>query len=767
VSRLVSTRDLLPVTAVEGSALRLTDGGLRAVLECPTLAFGIKGEAEQRAVVDGWAALLNSLQHPIQVLVRTRALETWPEPDALAGGSVELGELRDSYASLMAQLTSSRRLVSRRFFVVVPWNPSSLPSGARRLFRHQPSESRGIVDDGHAVLDQRVAWVSECLRRIDLEPIRLAATALTPLFLQTLCPETATSQPVQPDERLDDWAGLVAPAAVEEQPLEVRIGIRVARVLGISRYPTRLHPGWLGSLQAFEGDVDVSLHVRPSPSQTVMSFLERRVAELSSTVRLAEEAGRRADPFRRAALADVEELQDRLARGEERLFEASLYLAIWADDEAGLDASTQRLEGLLGARMLHSRRLIFQMEPGLISALPLGLDRVGLRRSLSTTALAATFPFTGNDLSENRGLLYGLNPASRSPVVLDRFALENHNAVVFATSGAGKSYLVKVELMRARLAGIRAQVIDPEGEYASIVEAMGGAVVTVRPGAPVGLDPFAIPDGDAGSLTARISSLLTMFDLLGGGLSANQRAAAEDAISFAYATRGFADDGQHHGLTPPVLADVQVRLRHRAGTANGTVREDLDALAIRLERYVSGTGRWLFAGGGSVPDGPLVAFQLEGLPDEDRAPAMFMVLDHLWRGLSRTSERTLVVLDEAWWLMQYPDTARFLFRLAKTARKRRTGLTLVTQDVTDVLESPLGEPVITNSALQVLMKQAPQAIPRLADLFRLTPAEQSWLLNARPGEGLLLAAGKRVPFEVVASEAEARLVRKAEQRRVA
>jgi hypothetical protein len=765
MSSLGSTRELLPVTAVEGSALRLTDGGLRAVLECPTLAFGIKGEAEQRAVVDGWAALLNSLQHPIQVLIRTRALEAWPTPNAVVSNS-GLVELRDSYASLMAQLTSSRRLVSRRFFVVVPWNPSSLPAGAHRIFRQRP-RGGGVADDGHAVLDQRVAWVSECLRRIDLEPIRLAAAALTPLFLQTLCPETATTQRIQSHERLDDWSELVAPAAIEERPLEIRIGTRLTRLLGISRYPTRLHPGWLGSLQAFEGDVDVSLHVRPSPSQTVMSFLERRVAELSSTVRLAEEAGRRADPFRRAALEDVEELQDRLARGEERLFDASLYLAVWADDEGELDASTQRLEGLLGARMLHSRRVLFQMEPGLISALPLGLDRVGLRRSLSTTALAATFPFTGNDLFENRGLLYGLNPASRSPVVLDRFALENHNAVVFATSGAGKSYLIKVELMRARLAGIRAQVIDPEGEYASIVEAMGGVVVAVRPGAPVGLDPFAIPDGEAGSLTARISSLLTLIDLLGGGLSANQRAAAEDALSFAYAARGFADDGQHHGLTPPVLADVQVRLRHRAAAANGTLREDLDALAIRLERYVSGAGRWLFAGGGSVPNAPLVAFLLDGLPEEDRAPAMFMVLDHLWRGLGQTSERTLVVLDEAWWLMQYADTARFLFRLAKTARKRRAGLTLITQDVTDVLERPLGEPVITNSALQVLMKQAPQAIPRLADLFRLTPAEQSWLLNARPGEGLLLAAGKRVPFAVVASEAEARLIRQAEQRRVA
>lgn len=761
-----STQDLLPVTGIEGAALRLADGGLRAVLECPTLAFGIKGEAEQRAVVDGWASLLNSLQHPIQVLVRTRGLDSWPVADANAGENTRLAELRDSYAGLMGQLTSSRRLVSRRFFVIVPWDASSLPSGVGRLLRTRSDKGAG-AEDGQAVLDQRVAWVSESLRRIDLEPLRLTGSGLTSLFLQTLCPETATTQPVPSEDKLDDWPGLVAPAAVEERPFDIRIGNFLARVLGISRYPTRLHPGWLGSLQAFEGDVDVSLHVRPSPSQTVMSFLERRVAELSSTVRLAEESGRRADPFRRAALEDVEELQDRLARGEERLFEASLYVALWAEDQSDLDSSTQRLEGLLGARMIHSRRLLFQMEPGLLSALPLGLDRVGLRRSLSTSALAATFPFTGNDLSESRGLLYGLNPTTRSPVVLDRFGLENHNAVVFATSGAGKSYLVKVELMRARLAGIHAQVIDPEGEYASIVEKLGGSVVAVRPGTPVGLDPFAIRDREAGTLTDRISSLLTLLDLLGGGLSSNQKAAAEDAISFAYAARGYADDGDNRGLTPPRLADVQVRLRQRAEAAGGLLNEELDALAIRLERYITGSGSWLFAAGDPVQDAPLVAYLLDGLPEEDRAPAMFIVLDHVWRGLGNTAERNLVVLDEAWWLMQYPDTARFLFRLAKTARKRRTGLTLITQDVTDVLESPLGEPLITNSALQILMKQAPQAVPRLAELFRLTPAEQSWLINARPGEGLLLAAGKRVPFEAVASEAEARLIQIAEQRRVA
>lgn len=758
MKRPCPTQGLLPVAGLEGDALRLEGGGMRAILECRTLAFGIKGEAEQRAVVDGWAALLNSLQHPIQVVIRTRALDR-EHPDAAGSPHPgRLAELRSSYAGLLKRLASSRQMVSRRHLIVVPWDPpTSVPPLVARLL------GRGVTGrpgdrDGLAELDQRVAWITESLRRIDLEPIPLSGAALTSLFLETLCPETATTQPLSSGDDLCEWPELVAPAAVEERSQDLRIGPVLKRTLGLTRYPTRLHPGWLSALESLEGDLDLSLHVHPAPGQAVMSFLDRRVAQLASTTRLAEEQGRRGDPFRRAALDDAQELQDRLARGEERLFDASLYLSVTASTESELDAATRRLEALLGARMLHSRRLIFQMKAGLLATLPLARDPIGLNRSLTTGALAATFPFIGNDLSGEAGLLYGLNPSTRSPVLVDRFGLENHNAVVFATSGAGKSYLVKVELIRACLAGMRAQVIDPEGEYTPIVEALGGVVVNVRPGSIAGLDPFAVPDSEPGSLSGRIATLLALFDLLAGGLTPNQQAAAEDAISFAYAARGFADDGRNEALPPPRLAEIQSRLRLRTKGARGDLRQELEAISLRLERFVSGAGRWLFKAGETAPAAQVVSYCLAGLPEEDRAAAMFLVLDRVWRSLAETSGQTLVVLDEAWWLMQYPDTARFLFRLAKTARKRGAGLTLVTQDVTDVLASPLGEPVVTNAALQVLMKQSPQALPRLAELFRLTQAEQSWLLNARPGEGLLIASGKRVPFKAIASAEEARLI---------
>jgi len=726
-SRTGNTSDLLPVEAVERRAIRIRGGGLRAVLECQTLAFGIKGEAEQRAVTAGWSSLLNSLTHPLQVVIRARPIDAAALPTAGTG----LAALSDSYAKLVGDLIGARRVLDRRFFVVVPWDPP---------------RSRKPAAGGDQ-LDQRVAWVTESLRRLDLDPRRLDAHALVGVLRAPLDP-AAASQPLDPSDELAYLPDLIAPAAVEEERDRLMVGGREARVLAVHRYPARLHPGWLGDLHAFEGDLDLSMHISPSPSPTVMSFLERRVGELSSTLRLSDERGGRPDPYRRAALHDAVELQDRIADGSERLFDVAIYIALWADSLDDLDSATDRLEAILGTRMVQTRRLLFQMRPALVSSMPLALDQVRLRRLLSTTALSATFPFTGNDLPTGGGLLYGVNTETRSPVTVDRFALENHNAVVFATSGAGKSFLVKVELIRAVMRGTRALVIDPEGEYARIVSALGGEVVEIGPGSSHGLDPFAVETAEPGELDSRIATLSTFVALLAGPARPRQRAAIEDAVATAYARAGFADGVPAEGLTPPGLAEVQAQLSRARGSSD---------LAGRLQRYVSGSGRWLVAGSGSPDLSRTTAFVLAGLPEDDRSAAMFLVLDRIWRAL-RGGQRTLVILDEAWWLMRHAETAAHLFRLAKTARKRHAGLTLITQDVGDVLARGDGEALITNSAVQILLKQAPPAMPRLAELFRLTPAEQSWLLNAQRGEALMVAQGRRVPFQVIASDEERRLI---------
>jgi hypothetical protein len=717
---------LLPVESIGRGVMRLRGGGLRAILECPTLAFGIKGEAEQNAVVDGWSALLNSLAHPLQVVIRSRRFDA---STAAIGSQSEHARLRAAHDRLLDDLAGRREILDRRLFVVVPWDPS--PRGRAK---------------GADVLEQRIQRLESGLRRLDLEPRRLGVPEMAELLRASLDP-AAVRQPIDDTDELGDVATLIAPPALVEHPRHLDLGGRFARTLAIARYPSRLRPGWVGDLATFDADLDVALSIRPSAGPAVMSFLERRVAELMSTVRVTENSGGRADPYRRVALEDSLALQDGIARGNERLFDASLLLTVWAEDEVELDAASERLEALLGGRLIHTRPLLFQMRHAMISTLPLGAEPVSVRKVLSTTALAATFPFTGTDLRARKGQLYGINSTTRSPVFLDRFALENHNSAVFATSGAGKSFLVKVELARAAMSGVRVMVIDPEGEYAHLVEAIGGTTVAIGPGAG-GIDPFAIDNLEPGALARRIATITTLIEVVTGGLSAVQRAAVQDAISFVYARGGFADGIDPDALTAPRLAEVQARLQST---------RSLESVAVRLRRYTSGSGRWLFESGGKAPDAS-ACYVLAGLPEEERAAAMFLVLDRIWSSLRRSTTPTLVVVDEAWWLMGHPDTARFLFRLVKTARKRSAGLTLITQDVGDVLNSPDGEPLIANSALQILMRQAPQAIPRLADLFRLTRAEQSFLLNAQRGEGLLIAQGKRVPLRVVATDEEARLI---------
>jgi len=732
-----SARTLLPVELIAADVLRLRGGALRAVLECPTLAFGIKGEAEQRAVIDGWAALLNSLPHPVQILIRSRHLDPARLAALPQASDSQQAELRDSYRRLLDELAGKRRVLDRRLYVVVPCD--------------EDAARRGTTDSaGLAVLDQRVRWIEGSLRRLDLQPRWLRDRELAELLRSTLDPVAAV-QPLAEDESFTDVAAVIAPAGFSESPRLVFAGGRLARTIAVTHYPSRLHPGWLGDFQSLECELDIALHIRPGSGASVMAFLQRRVAELSSTLQAGEQQGARADPYRRAALQNALELQDRIAQGSERLFDAGLYLTLWADSAEELDAATRRVEALVGMRLIQTRRLFFQMRAGLLSSLPLGLEPAPVRRLLSTSALAATFPFSGTDLPAGSGLLYGINTQSKSPVVLDRFALENHNAVVFATSGAGKSYLVKVELARSLLAGHRAVVVDPEGEYAPLLERLGAAIVPVRPGSETGLDPFALPDAAPGTLSTRVGTLATLIGLLVGEPRAAERAAIEAALSATYAAAGFRDGGPSDGLVPPRLPDIQRRLRQS---------REMDALCGRLERYVSGSGSWLFQGGGGArtPNKGSSAYILAGLPEEDREAAMFLVLEQIWRDLANSAVPTLVVVDEAWWLMRHPDTAAFLFRMVKTARKRLAGLTLITQDVSDVLSSSDGEAIITNAALQILMKQAPQAMPRLAELFRLTPAEQSWLLGAQRGEGLLVAQGRRVPFEVVATDEEGRLI---------
>jgi type IV secretory pathway VirB4 component len=549
---------------------------------------------------------------------------------------------------------------------------------------------------------------------------------------------------------------LLGPPALELGHDRVRIGERWRASFAVTGYPHEVSRGWLAPLLHAARDADVALHIEAVPPPLATDRLRRQRARLESTRRLEAERGRLPDPTVAAAAADAEELAHRLARGESKLFRSGLYLSVAASSRDELDERIERLRTICNSLLLHAVPASFRPIEGWLSTLPLGLDRLRLRRAFDTEALAASFPFAAADPSADPGgILYGL-AGSGAPVLLDRFARENYNTVLLARSGAGKSYLAKLEALRLLFEGVQVFVLDPEDEYRRLCQAVGGVYLPLAGEQSVTLNPLDLP-ARAGqhALAERTLFLAELIELLLGGLASEELPVLERAVRACYSGAGISDEPATHGRPAPLLSDLE-----RALAADGDVGT---RLASRLEPYAAGSHSSLFAQPSSAqPDGQLVCFSLRGLPERLKAPALLMCLDAIWRSLEGPLRKRCVLVDEAWLLMREPAGAKFLYRLAKSARKRWCGLTTVTQDAGDLLSSELGQSVIANAATQVLLRQAPQAIDRVGDAFHLSAGERRYLLSCPTGSGLLLLAGERtderVPLKIVASKAEHRLV---------
>jgi type IV secretory pathway VirB4 component len=553
-----------------------------------------------------------------------------------------------------------------------------------------------------------------------------------------------------------DSGSLLGPPALELAHDRVRIGGRWSASFAVTGYPREVSRGWLAPLLHAARDADVALQIEAVPPPIAADRLRRQRARLESTRRLEQEHGRLPDPTVAAAADDAEELASRLARGESKLFRSGLYLSVSASSREELDERIERLRAICNSLLLHVVPASFRQLEGWLSTLPLGLDRLRLRRAFDTEALAASFPFAAADpQADPDGILYGLAP-SGAPVLLDRFARENYNSVLLARSGAGKSYLAKLEALRLLFEGVQVFVIDPEDEYRRLCHAVGGAYLPLAGEDPVALNPLELPArGNRQALAERALFLAELIELLLGQLASEELPALERAVRACYAAAGISDDPSTHSRPAPLLSDLVGAL-----TADGGVGRNV---ASRLEPYAHGAHSSLFARASTAqPDGQLVCFSLRGLPERLKAPALLLCLDAIWRSLEGPLRKRCVLVDEAWLLMREPAGATFLHRLAKSARKRWCGLTTVTQDAGDLLASELGQSVIANAATQVLLRQAPQAIDRIGDAFHLSAGERRYLLSCPTGSGLLLLAPsngeERVPIKVVASPAEHQLV---------
>ncbi|AZS76787.1 conjugal transfer protein TraC [Streptomyces lydicus] len=541
------------------------------------------------------------------------------------------------------------------------------------------------------------------------------------------------------------------PEAIEVHARALAIGAHLATTLVVTGYPAEVTPGWLAPLLNFPGHLDIALHIEPVPNPVAAEGLKKQRARLESGRRARYDKGNLDDPDVEAAAADAAELAYRIARGEGKLFHVALYLTVHAADEDSLAEQAAAVRAIAESLLMSVAPTTYRALPGWLATLPLGVDTLKIRRTFDTAALAACFPFISPDLppatgtdGEAAGVLYGLNAVSGAPVLWDRFAQDNYNSITLARSGAGKSYHAKLELLRLLFTGVTASVIDPEDEYVRLAETVGGTVIALGADG-VRLNPFDLPTGQENGeqedlLTRRVLFLHTFLAvLLGTDLAAAEKAVLDRAILAAYARAGITADARTWTRTPPTLADLAVVL-----TDDGS--QTAADLADRLAPYTTGSHARLFNGPSTAAtSGHLVIYALRQLPEEVKTPAMLLALDAVWRQVAHRAQqgRHLVVVDEAWLLMRDGAGARFLFRMAKAARKYWTGLAMITQDTDDVLASPLGRAIVSNAATQILLRQAPQAIETISENFHLCHGEREFLLSASRGEALLLTGDRR------------------------
>lgn len=557
---------------------------------------------------------------------------------------------------------------------------------------------------------------------------------------------------------------LIAPSSLEFHSGYFRLGTKYGQTIYVYGYPRQLYTGWASPILNADEVLDVSMFIYPVETEIVMKNLRRKVTQLEADLSINNEKGRTRDPALEAALNDAEELRDQLQLGAEKFFRFGLYLTIYADSLDELNFVRSKVETMLGQQMLFSKVASSQQEQGLKSTAPQLSDQLQIRRNMNTGAISTSFPFTSADLTQENGVLYGVNMHNNGLVIFDRYTLENANMVVFAKSGAGKSFTVKLEALRTMMMGAEVLIIDPENEYQKLSDAVGGSYIRLSLNSDVRINPFDLPhviDAEEAdnALRANIVTLHGLFRLmLGGtsagqsiGLSPNEEADLDQAIIDTYARAGITSDPLTHNSTPPTIHNLYDTLVHMDGSG--------PSLAQRLRKYTTGTFAGIFSQQSNIDiNNSMVVFNIRDLEDELRPVAMYIVLSHIWNIVRSEQKKRMLIVDEAWQLMKYDDSANFLFSLAKRARKYYLGLTTISQDVEDFMGSKMGRAIVSNSSMQLLLKQSSSAVDVLSDVFKLTEEERKRLSNFPVGQGLFFAGQNHVHIQIIASDTEHQLI---------
>ena len=552
---------------------------------------------------------------------------------------------------------------------------------------------------------------------------------------------------------------LISSSSIEFNTDYFRLGQKFGRTLYIYGYPRSLVTGWLSSVINIDEVIDISMFIYPADTTVVMKNLTKKVTQLEASLNINAEKGKVRDPELENALRDAEALRDGLQMGSEKFFRFGLYFTLYADTLEELQFVQHKIENIFGQQMVFTKVASSQQEQGMNSTFPQCTDQLQIRRNMNTGAISTTFPFTSADLTQESGILYGINMHNNGLVIFDRFSLENANMCVFAKSGAGKSFTVKLEALRSMMVGTDIIIIDPENEYQKLCDAVGGAYVRLSLNSDARINPFDLPQvvdaEDANdALRTNITTLHGLFRIMLGGqmpLSPVEDSDLDQALIDTYARAGITSDPLTHSATPPTIINLFDTLLHMGGSG--------PSLAQRLRKYTTGTFAGIFSQQSNINiNNRMVVFNIRDLEDELRPVAMYIVLSHIWSIVRAKKIKRSLIVDEAWMLMQYEDSANFLFSLAKRARKYYLGVTTISQDVEDFMSSKMGRAIVSNSSMQMLLKQSPSAVDVLAEVFKLTGEERKRLSNFPVGQGLFFAGQNHVHIQIIASETEEALI---------
>jgi len=548
---------------------------------------------------------------------------------------------------------------------------------------------------------------------------------------------------------------VIAPSAINISPRNINVSGVLARVYYAVSYPRYLSDGWMEPVLNLSQELDVTIYIHPTDTKEMLKKFQKKVAEVQSQINIKAERGEVRDPELEAGYRNLEDMRDRLQQGEEKMFGVGFYVSVYGENETEINKAENDIRGILDSRLITLKPALFQQEQGFKSVIPLANDELAVNSKFNSEPLSSFFPFTSFDLTSDTGILYGINRHNSSLVLFDRYSLTNYNSVTFATSGAGKSYGLKLEILRSLMFGTEVIVIDPEHEYEYLAEATGGRFFNISLSSNHHVNPFDLPapaqDEDPRDvLRSHVIELVGLFRLMLGGLTAEEETVIDIAIQETYALKDITGDTNFAEQEPPLLADFEMVLAGMEGSAS---------LITRLQKYTAGT----WAGFMNEPTNvdinqKFVVFSLRDMEDELKTIAMYIITNFIWGSVRRRLAKRLLVIDEAWWMMKSDDTASFLFQMAKRGRKYYLGIATITQDVDDFLRSPYGVPMITNSSIQLLMKQSPTAIDNIQKTFNLTDEEKFLLLESSVGEGIFFAGMKHVAIKIIASYTEDQII---------